>query len=148
LSKAFGVYGGAILCGRELRERIVSRSAMFAGSTPLPLPLANGALKAIEILRTDQGLRCRLSQNVSYVKTALRSRGLALPETPAPVVALVPRDAAEAGRIRRSLLARGVYPSFIRYPGGPGRGYFRFAISNEHTREQLDELLTGLKIEL
>ncbi|MGA2177212.1 MAG: pyridoxal phosphate-dependent aminotransferase family protein [Verrucomicrobiota bacterium] len=146
LSKAFGVYGGAILCARPLREKILSRSSMFAGSTPLPLPLANAALKAIELLRTDQGLRCRLSHNVSYVKTALRSRGLALPETPAPVIALIPRDAAEAESIRRRLLARGVFPSFIRYPGGPGGGYFRFTISSEHSRGQLDDLLTGLRL--
>jgi 7-keto-8-aminopelargonate synthetase-like enzyme len=108
--------------------------------------LANAALKAIELLRTDQGLRCRLSHNVSYVKTALRSRGLALPETPAPVIALIPRDAAEAESIRRRLLARGVFPSFIRYPGGPGGGYFRFTISSEHSRGQLDDLLTGLRL--
>src|ERR1044071_117652 len=38
LSKAFGCYGGAILCSRKLREQIVSRSSMFIGSTPLPLP--------------------------------------------------------------------------------------------------------------
>ncbi len=144
LSKAFGVYGGAILCGRPLREKILSRSAMFAGSTPLPLPLANAALKSIELLRTDPGLRCRLSHNVNYVKSALRSRGLPVAETPSPVIAVVPRHAAEARSIRRCLLARGVFPSFIHYPGGPAAGYFRFAISSEHTRSQLDALLTGL----
>ena len=148
LSKAFGVYGGAILCGRRLRANILRRSAMFAGSTPLPLPLANAALKAIEVLRRDPGLRCRLSQNVNYLKSALRSRGLAVPATPAPVVSLVPRNAAEAGLIRRSLLARGVLPSFIRYPGGPAGGSFRFAVSSEHSREQLDDLLTGLNFAL
>jgi 8-amino-7-oxononanoate synthase len=148
LSKAFGVYGGAILCGRALRQAIVRRSSMFAGSTPLPLPLANAALQAIETLRSDQGLRCRLQDNVNYVKTALRARGLVLPQTPAPVIALVPRSAAQAASIRRRLLARAVYPSFINYPGGPGGGYFRFAISSEHSRAQLDDLLTGLKISL
>jgi 7-keto-8-aminopelargonate synthetase-like enzyme len=148
LSKGFGVYGGAVLCSRSLRQTIIRRSSLFAGSTPLPLPLVNAALQAIEILRRDQSLRCRLSHNVSYVQTSLRARGLVLPPTPGPIIALVPGRAAEAAAIRRGLLAHGVFPSFIRYPGGPGRGYFRFAISSEHSREQLDALVAGLQISL
>ncbi|MGI8965959.1 MAG: aminotransferase class I/II-fold pyridoxal phosphate-dependent enzyme, partial [Limisphaerales bacterium] len=38
LSKAFGVYGGAILGARDLREKIFAKSHLFVGSTPLPLP--------------------------------------------------------------------------------------------------------------
>ena len=40
LSKAFGAYGGAILGPARLRQRMLDRSRMFVGSTPLPLPLA------------------------------------------------------------------------------------------------------------
>src|SRR5439155_17340644 len=36
LSKAFGIYGGAILGTARLREKIFCRSRMFIGSTPLP----------------------------------------------------------------------------------------------------------------
>jgi 8-amino-7-oxononanoate synthase len=144
LSKAFGCYGGAILCADKWREKIMNSSAMFAGGTPVPLPLANAALKAMELLRGDPGLRRRLSRNVNYVKTALRSRGLSVPHTPAPIVSIVPRAAAEVAKMRQRLLAHGVYPSFIRYPGGPQGGYFRFVISSEHSQEQLDDLLSGL----
>jgi len=48
LSKAFGVYGGAILATRRLREQIIARSRLFTGSTPLPLPLASAALEAVD----------------------------------------------------------------------------------------------------
>jgi len=144
LSKAFGCYGGAILCAAKWREKIMNSSAMFAGGTPVPLPLANAALKAMELLRGDPGLRRRLSRNVNYVKTALRSRGLSVPHTPAPIVCIIPRAAAEVAKMRQRLLAHGVYPSFIRYPGGPKGGYFRFVISSEHSQEQLDDLLGGL----
>jgi len=144
LSKAFGCYGGAILCSARWRRNIMSASPMFAGATPVPLPLANGALKAMELLRGDPGLRCRLSRNVNYVKTALRARGLSVPHTPAPIVSIVPHGPAEVAKMRQRLLARGVFPSFIRYPGGPRGGYFRFVISSEHSQEQLDALLGGL----
>jgi 7-keto-8-aminopelargonate synthetase-like enzyme len=144
LSKAFGAYGGAILCGRPLRDEIIARSGIFAGTTPVPLPLANAALAAMDLLRRDPGLRDRLSRNLNYVKAALRAGGIAVPETPAPIICIVPRDGAQAARLRRRLLARGVYPSLIRYPGGPQNGYYRFVISSEHSQKQLDDLLAGL----
>jgi 7-keto-8-aminopelargonate synthetase-like enzyme len=145
LSKAFGCYGGAILCEAGVRRKLMAGSAMFAGSTPLPLPLAHAALRAMELLRGDPGLRCRLSRNVNYIKTALRAWGLAIPHTPAPVVSIIPRASAETARMRQRLLSHGVYPSFIRYPGGPADGYFRFVVSSEHTQQQLDDLLGGLR---
>ncbi len=145
LSKAFGCYGGAILCEPALRQKIMTRSAMFAGSTPLPLPLAHAALEAMKILRGDPSLGRRLRRHVHHVKTTLRLRGLAVPATPAPIVCLVPRSAAVVAKMRQRLLARGVYPSFIHYPGGPKGGYFRFVLSSEHSQRQLDDLLKGLK---
>src|SRR5580658_1536413 len=114
----------------------MTTSLMFVAGTPLPLPLANAALQAMELLRRDPGLRCRLSRNVNYVKTALRSRGLSLAQTPAPIVSIFPRAKAEIGTMRKRLLSHGVFPSFIRYPGGPEAGYFRFVISSEHSQDR------------
>jgi 7-keto-8-aminopelargonate synthetase-like enzyme len=144
LSKAFGVYGGAIICQRAMREKIVAGSRMFAGTTPVPLPLANAALTSIRLLRTDQSFRCRLSQNVNYVKSALRASGMDVPGSPAPIVAVIPRSPRETQALRKRLLSRKVYPSLIRYPGAPANGYFRFVISSEHSRAQLDDLIAGL----
>jgi 7-keto-8-aminopelargonate synthetase-like enzyme len=144
LSKGFGVYGGAILCSRVLRKKMIARSAMFAGSTPLPLPLAYAALRAIRLLKENGSFRARLDGNVQYVKAGLRAAGIAVPPTPVPVVAILPRNAAQAGVIRRRLMARRLFPSFVKYPSGPAGGYFRFVISSEHTRGQLDDLLAAL----
>jgi 7-keto-8-aminopelargonate synthetase-like enzyme len=143
LSKAFGVYGGAILCSRALRGRMIAGSAMFAGSTPLPLPLANAALRAIHLLNKDGSFLKRLNHNVQYVKTALRAAGLPVRLTQVPVIAIIPGNAVQAAAIRRGLVARGVFPSFIKYPGGPAGGYFRFVISSEHSKKQLDDLVAG-----
>jgi 7-keto-8-aminopelargonate synthetase-like enzyme len=145
LSKAFGAYGGAILGTTRLRQRILDRSRMFVGSTPLPLPVAHAALAGVRILKADPGLRRRLGENAAYVKKALRQAGLALAETPGPIVPLLPRHPSEAARLRRALFAANIYPPFIKYPGGPPSGYFRFVISSEHTRAQLDSLLNVLR---
>jgi len=144
LSKAFGAYGGAILGSARLRQRMLDRSRMFIGSTPLPLPLANAALAGVKTLKANPGLRRRLLRNAAHVKSSLREAGLPLTETPGPIVLLLPGHASDAAHLQRALLAAGIYPPFIKYPGGPPHGYFRFAICSEHTRPQLDALLKVL----
>lgn len=140
LSKAFGVYGGVVLCSRKLRQQIVDKSHCFVGSTPLPLPLANAALTAIRLHRNGMGLRRRLRRNVARVKAALCAAGVEVPAGPGAVVPIHPRTANQASALRQALLAAGIYPSFIKYPSGPAAGYFRFVISSEHTPAQLDNL--------
>jgi 7-keto-8-aminopelargonate synthetase-like enzyme len=149
LSKAFGVFGGVILgthaCARELRERIFERSRAFAGSTPLPLPFASAALQSVRILKKQgQGLRKTLNQNGNYVKAALRKAGVQFSDAPGPIVAMFTKDPAESERLKKRLLAAGILPPFVKYPGFHD-GYFRFAISSGHSRLQLDKLIKVLK---
>ena len=144
LSKAFGVYGGAVLASRAVCGRILERSRIFTGNTPLPLPLVSAALRSLAILKQDQGMRGRLGRNTERVKSGVRAIGLPVADTPSPIIAVVPDHARRARRLTRSLLAAGIYPSFIHYPGGPESGYFRFALSSEHTAAQLDQLVKVL----
>jgi 8-amino-7-oxononanoate synthase len=140
LSKAFGVYGGAVLCSREFRGKMRTRSAMFAGSTPLPLPLAYAGLQAVALLRRDAGFLRRLNQNARHVKSAL---GLA--QGTVPVISVNPKNPAHAAALRKRLMEHGVFPSFIKYPGGPEAGYLRLVISSEHTRKQLEDLIAAVR---
>jgi 7-keto-8-aminopelargonate synthetase-like enzyme len=144
LSKVFGVYGGAVLGSHKLRSAIVARSRIFVGNTPLPLPLACAALKSAAILKADKTLRTRLLRNTAYAKDKLSASGFAVTASPSPIIPFVPQNAREAARLTRRLLAHGIHPPFIKYPGGPTSGYFRFAISSEHARRQLDDLIAAL----
>jgi 7-keto-8-aminopelargonate synthetase-like enzyme len=144
LSKAFGVYGGAVLSSRKLTQEIRAKSRLFNGNTPLPLPLANACLRALSIVRNDPFIRKRLTHNIRTVKTTLRAAGFPVSDSPAPIIALVPRNATDPAELKRRFVRQNVFPSFIRYPGGPTNGYFRFALSSEHTRAQLNALLDVL----
>ena len=117
---------------------------MFGGSTPLPLPLVNAAIASIQTLQNDKTLRRRLEFNVACVKGALSGAGIPVSAPPSPVFAIVPGTEREAEQIKKRCLAHDVFPSFIKYHGGPRNGYFRFAISSEHTKAQLDGLLESL----
>jgi 7-keto-8-aminopelargonate synthetase-like enzyme len=145
LSKAFGAYGGFVLGSARLRTRILARSPMFAGTTPLPPPLAGAALMAIEILQREPSRRTNLFKNVAYLRTQLRAAGWSIPETPGPIVRLPAMKEAQVRELKSRLLAAGIYPPFFQYGNASASGYFRFVSSSEHTRAQLDNLIAPLK---
>ena len=145
LSKAFGVYGGAILGNADLRTKISRRSKIFIGSTPLLLPAAHAALEAVNLLgKEGRRFRRDLEKNVSYVRSRLARTGLVLASKPGPFVALAPRGDAAVRGIKQALLRAGIYPPFVQYPGAPEGGFFRFVISSEHNKAQLDALITAV----
>jgi 7-keto-8-aminopelargonate synthetase-like enzyme len=143
LSKAFGCYGGAILCSAQLRKKLI-QSRIFVGSTPLPPPLAAGTLAAIRLIRADRTLRARLEQNSAYLKTKLLRAGFPLEDLPGPIVPTRLKTIAANQKLKSALLQQKILPPFVKYPGGPAQGYFRFVICSEHTRSQLDRLARTL----
>jgi 7-keto-8-aminopelargonate synthetase-like enzyme len=118
---------------------------LLVGNTPLPLPLVNGCLAAIDERAKDAGLRKRLFANIQWLRKELLMAGVALPEDASPIFPILPKSKSEAEKLKKALLKAEIYPPFIQYPGGPESGYFRFAISSEHTREQLQKLVNALK---
>ncbi|MBM3877807.1 MAG: aminotransferase class I/II-fold pyridoxal phosphate-dependent enzyme [Verrucomicrobia bacterium] len=144
-SKAFGVFGGAVLASRDVCAQIVARSRAWTGCTPLPLPVAAAALASLKTLRADDSRRVRLAGITRFVKARLKPAGLEIPDTPASIIAITPTATRHTRRLSQQLVAAGVFPSLIRYPGGPEGGYFRFALSSEHTLEQLAALVRVLQ---
>ncbi len=144
LSKALGAYGGAVLGTHQLREKIFTRARLFVGNTPLPPPLAAAALQSVKILTKQPGLRTRLHKNSAYLKSVLRQAGFEISDTPGPIVPLHDLSADEIADLRKRLLKAGIYPSFLKYPGGATNGYYRFVISSAHTRDDLDLLASVL----
>lgn len=145
LSKAIGLSGGGVLGPASLRCRIISRSRLFTGHTPMPLPIAHAALAALRILDSDTGLRRRLFFKACYVRAALREAGWPVVETPGPIISLgLARKPAQAALCRK-LRAAGIQPPLIQYPSGSTGRYFRLVISSEHTCEQLETLVGVLR---
>jgi 8-amino-7-oxononanoate synthase len=134
-SKAFGAYGGAILCDRKQGASVIEGSPAMMGNTPLPLPLAAAALTALEINRTEPRHREKLWRNVALF---WKEMGRA-PEALSPIISVSMRNTAA---LKRQLLANGIHPPLIEYGSGPA--YFRFVISSEHTAEQIRKLARTL----
>ena len=133
LSKAFGCFGGVILASADVCAEISRKSAVIMGATPFPLSHAAGCVAAAGILK-EPGPRLALREN-------LRRLGI---ENDVPIHARFPADESEQRAMIKGLLARGIFPTSIRYHGGPQQGFLRFAISSEHSRAQLDALADAL----
>jgi 8-amino-7-oxononanoate synthase len=141
LSKAFGVYGGAILGGQSFIEDCVRSSRILAGCTPLPPPLAMAASESLAVVEKGRE-RMTLETSLQFLKEEF---GKELGMGAGPILSLTPRNAEETSRLTTRLLAYGVFPSFIHYPAGPKNGFFRFAISSSHNRAQLRSLGEALR---
>lgn len=136
LSKAFGAAGGVVLGRHLLRREILERSRAFAGANALALPFCAAALRALQLLETEGAtLRRKLSANVRLVS----------PIAVGPIVSVAPRGAKAVESLRKRLLAAGIYPPLIRYAGGPAERFFRFAITTEHTSQQLAALRKSIE---
>jgi 8-amino-7-oxononanoate synthase len=144
LSKAFGVYGGAVLAAHTLRQKIIARSRVFVGTTPLPPPLAGAALKSLNILRSEPARRTKLFQNLFYARTKLRAAGWEISETPGPIIRLPAMSETQVEKLKTQLLSAGIYPPFLKYAGAAAQGFFRFVISSGHTQTHLDKMISTL----
>src|SRR5206468_2368334 len=102
-------------------EKILRRSNLARGNTPLPLPLAWAAIRALELLRADKSLRRRLEQNAAYLHSALSEAKLSEEKKRIPIVAMHP---AHPATLRKRLLHEQILPTEIRYGGA--KPYFRF----------------------
>lgn len=148
MSKALGTGGGVIPCSEGLRDRIERRSAASrAMSKPSPGIVAAGA-RALEIARTRPGLRARLAELVARVRVALRSFGLEVEDSPAPIFCIRQTPGLDCGALARHLHERdhiAVLHAANRYPNVPAGGCLALTVSALHEDEQIDRLLAALR---
>lgn len=145
LSKAVGMFGGAILACARVASLIRQKSGVYAGSTPIPLPIAGGVRAALRVLQTDSSRRYRLARNTAMIKSRLRAVGMVLPETPAPIVSVeVKGDPNRTRQFKEHLVRRGIYPTVSRYPGSSAANRFRFVITSEHQKQHIELLVDAL----
>ena len=78
------------------------------------------------------------------IRERVHALGFQVPASPAPILSITHYDVEKNSRLRLLLLDRGIYPPFIRYPGSPPGGHFRFTISSAHGEEDIERLLDTL----
>lgn len=149
LGKAFGLMGGYIASSSKIIDAIRSMAPGFIFTTSLAPVLAAGAVKSVQILKSDTGreLRAKHQAQAEYLKNAFRNAGLPLMETSnSHIVPLFVGDAKLCKKLSDLLLNNyGIYVQPINYPTVPkGTERLRFTPSPVHTDELCDDLVFKL----
>jgi len=147
-SKALGVAGGAVIGDASIMEHVRTRAGAYLGSSAPPLAIAAAITAAVVRVHRLPGRVRRLQELARRFSNALPSRPEILNDSRTPVTAIHPRDAAQAQRLTEALTQAGFVPPWIRYPGGPGGGFFRIALKATHSRSQMDRLSRAIRVGL
>ncbi|MBG89245.1 MAG: hypothetical protein CMO80_20445 [Verrucomicrobiales bacterium] len=136
-SKAFGVAGGAVLAARKVRKNMMERTGVVIASTPIAPYQAKAIEVSVDLIRRG-ACRRKLKRNCEFLGSLIGE------ELPFPIINRSFESLHEVNRLKESLQKNGIHPPFINYPGGARGGFFRFAISAEHTRVDLKALANSL----
>lgn len=149
LGKAFGNIGGYIASSANLIDVVRSYGAGFIFTTSLPPTVLSGALKAIEILASDEGraLRSKHQDNVRYLRTALKREGFPVEHTPSHIIPIKLGNPLKCTQISDLMIqAHGHYVQAINYPTvARGEEKLRLAPTPYHTRAMMDTLVADMK---
>lgn len=140
LGKALGGAAGGFTCAStEVIEMLRQRSRPYLFSNALPPVIARAALEALRLVMAGQELRRRLHANALHLRAGLEKAGFTLKPGSHPIIPVMIGDAALAGKMADSLLARGIYVIGFSYPVVPvGQARIRIQVSAAHTPQQLD----------
>ena len=139
MGKALGGASGGYVAGpKEVVELLRQRSRPYLFSNTIAPAVAGGSLKAIEFLTASTELRDRLADNTAFFRSEMETAGLDVLPGEHPIVPVMLGDAALAGRMAETMLAKGVYVIGFSYPVVPkGKARIRAQVSAAHKREDL-----------
>ena len=148
LGKGLGVDGGFIVSSGKVIEYLRETSPLYIYSNPISSGIASAALKALEILDSDEGLKLlkRLRENSEYFRKRINEIGFETMEGIHPIVPIVIGDPMKAKQVVSHLYERGIYLIALTYPVVPkGQDTIRVQISASHTRQDLDYALKSFE---
>ncbi|GMT44640.1 MAG: 8-amino-7-oxononanoate synthase [bacterium] len=143
LSKAFGAYGGFIT-GNTLFINILKSGNVMTGTSSPPHAMVSAALKGLELVNNNPELRRRLWDNAIYLKGKVKELGIAVDDNVLPIVTFSLKSSERMMNIQHLLMNKGIYIQFVKYIGSGVDGVLRIVITSEHTKEEIDFLVSAL----
>ncbi|CAB3381666.1 Hypothetical predicted protein [Cloeon dipterum] len=148
LGKAFGNMGGYIASTAKLVDMIRSYAPGFIFTTSLPPTVLAGAMKAVQVLASEEGqqLRATHQDNVRYLRNKLLSERLSVEHTPSHIIPIKIGDPMKNTMVSDLLLQKyGHYVQAINYPTVPkGEEKLRLAPTPHHTKPMMDQLVADM----
>ncbi|MCH7227708.1 glycine C-acetyltransferase [Haloferula sp. A504] len=145
LGKALGgAAGGYVAASQRFIDLLVQRSRTSLFSNALPVPVACGATRAVELIQRDTTLIDRLRANTAAIRTGLTDLGFELQDSPSAILPIMIGDEAEAIRKSERLLELGVWVVAFGFPVVPrGEARLRLQVSAALTNEHIERVLAA-----
>jgi 8-amino-7-oxononanoate synthase len=144
LSKAVGAHGG-IIPGTEEFVLPIRAGHIVNGANASVSAAAAAAVKGMELMMTQPGLRQQLWRNARQLKAGLKAIGFDQDDSPVPIAAWVLKTGEDMDRVHTELMKRGIAIQRTRYVGAGPNGALRAVVFANHRPEQIDRLLGELK---
>ncbi|MFZ2873771.1 MAG: pyridoxal phosphate-dependent aminotransferase family protein [Phycisphaerales bacterium] len=144
LAKGVGCYGGAVLGGRAVVQRVRDQADVYRRSTPIPTPIAAAARAAVLAVQSEPGLLRALRRNIGLMREGLARLGIATHQESIPIFTFTLESNQRMEEMHRRLLAEGLYAPYIEYPGGATPRFFRVTVTAAHSPEDIERLFAGL----
>ena len=146
LGKAAGVAGAAVAAHPVVIDWLVNTARPYVYTTASPPVLAASLIESLRQIEAGGARRAQLAAHVAQLRAGLSDLpgGHLLPST-TPIQPWVVGENAEAVRLSRALLARGLLVPAIRTPTVPtGTARLRITLSAAHSEADVAQLIEAL----
>ncbi|GAA0753540.1 glycine C-acetyltransferase [Psychroflexus lacisalsi] len=140
LGKALGgAMGGYTTGKKEIIDLLRQRSRPYLFSNSLAPSIVGATLKVFEIIKKDDTLRKKLTENTAYFKKHMKEAGFDIIDGESAIVPVMLYDAKLSQEMASMLLKEGVYVIGFFYPVVPkGKARIRVQLSAAHDKKHLD----------
>jgi 8-amino-7-oxononanoate synthase len=143
--KAFGAFGAFVTCSAKLKDYWINCCPGFIYTTALPPAVIGAIAAALELMPTLQQERLYLMQAADWLRHQLQQMGDDTAASSTQIVPLLVGDEAKTLRLSQWLEEKGLLAIAIRPPTvDKGTARIRFALSSQHSLEQIDRLIDAM----
>lgn len=145
-TKSFGGVGGFVVGTQKLIDYLKITADSFIFTAPIAPPVVYGLTKAVEIVEKETWRREKLLENAKYLREKLRENGFNCLDSETQIIPVLIGDEKKAIKVTELLLEKGIFIPTARWPAvSKGQARLRITVSCEHTKEQIDILISELE---
>lgn len=145
-SKAFGVIGGHITGGEDLRNFAYNKARSWLLSGAVPPGVAAACIAAIDVLETEPQHVRKVWENRNHLLDALQDAGFDTGNSETPIIPVMCGKSKTSKDLADYLWTKGIFVLPIFYPMvARDRARIRVQLCTKHTKEQLDRATDAFK---
>jgi glycine C-acetyltransferase len=143
LGKALGgAMGGYTTGKKEIIDLLRQRSRPYLFSNSLAPSIVGASIKVFDILKNDNTLRKKLTENTAYFKKHMKEAGFDIIDGESAIVPVMLYDAKLSQEMASMLLDEGIYVIGFFYPVVPKeKARIRVQLSAAHDKKHLDKAI-------